>query len=65
MAEVQATKPFWQSKTFWMSLAVAVVPALSQSVRDSIAANPAIVESVLGGVFLVLRMVSNGKITIS
>lgn len=54
----------WQSKTLWVALIQAVV-AFLPGIQAWIAANPAIYGVALSGVFIVLRLVSGGKIVIS
>jgi hypothetical protein len=56
-------KSVFQSKTIWVALIMAIlgfVPVASQWV----AANPTIFMSITAGIFTVLRLVTNGKISI-
>lgn len=55
----------WESKTFWVSAILAVVPAVFPPAAAFIAANPALVSAGLAAVFSVLRLVSHGKVTLS
>ena len=56
-------KPAWTSKTFWMSLIVALAP-LVPSVSDWITINPGAFSGILGGVFAILRFVTKDKVVI-
>lgn len=56
-------KPSWQSKTVWLAVISALAP-LFPSVHSWIVSNPEMYASVLSGLFLVLRFLSNGKISI-
>lgn len=56
-------KSILKSKTFYVSLVVALAP-LFPAVQALVAANPEMVGAVLGGVFTVLRLVSAGKVSI-
>jgi hypothetical protein len=57
-------KPIYQSKTAWVSLIVAVA-AFFPTVQHFIVAQPELYGSILGGVFLVLRLVTKGKVDIA
>jgi hypothetical protein len=57
-----ATKPFWQSKTFWTNIvmgAASFIPAVKNNVT------PDLMAAAFTGVNVLLRFVSNGKITIT
>lgn len=58
----ESKKP-WQSKTMWTSLIVGAA-GFCPPVAALIAANPAVASMAIGGVFAILRKVSNGKIVI-
>jgi len=56
-------KPSWQSKTVWLAVISALAP-LVPSVHAWMIANPETYASVISGLFLVLRFLTNGKISI-
>ena len=56
-------KPVYLSKTFWMSLIVALAP-LAPQVSEWIAANPSAFSAICGGVFAILRFVTKDKVVI-
>lgn len=58
----ESKKP-WMSKTNWAALLVAVA-SFVPGVSSWVAANPDTFMQVLGGVFLLLRTITKGKISI-
>lgn len=58
------TKPAWTSKTVWISLIVALA-AFFPPVAAWIAGNPEAFGSIVGSVFLALRLITSGKISIT
>jgi hypothetical protein len=62
LVSVESKKP-WESKTNWTALLLALsafVPAVGEWVK----ANPDTTLQIIGGLFVVLRMLSKGKIEI-
>lgn len=58
-------KKIWQSKTVWASILTPIVTAFAPGVSHWVGANPQLFSSLLGGVFLLLRMISSGRISIA
>lgn len=57
------TKSPWKSKTIWIAV-ITALSALAPSVQKVISENPAAFAQVMACVFLVLRTISSGKISI-
>lgn len=60
---MESNKPSWQSKTVWLSLLTAVAP-LIPGASEFLAQNPDTVVSGLGLLFLALRLITKGKVSI-
>ena len=58
------SKPAWQSKTLWIALLTAAAP-LFPPVAVWIGANQLLFSAGLGAVFAGLRVITQGKVTIS
>lgn len=56
-------KKWWQSKTSWVSLLTAVM-SFYQPAWVWVEENPDVFMKVVGGLFLALRFVTKGKVTI-
>jgi len=56
-------KKSWESKTIWVSIAVAILP-LFPSISQIVSGNPELVSILLGGLFAALRFISKDKIVI-
>jgi hypothetical protein len=56
-------KSLLKSKTFYVSLIVAIAP-LFPAVSGFIAANPEAFSAILGGVFTVLRLITKDRVVI-
>lgn len=64
------SKPWYLSKTMWLNLVMGlaaalggIVPALAP-VKDWLAANVVLVNTVWAGLGLLLRLISNGKVVL-
>ena len=57
------TKPPWKSKTVWTGIVVAIA-ALIPTVSEWIKANPEAFSGIVGGIFVLLRIVTAGRIAI-
>lgn len=47
-----------KSKTFWFGLAVAILPFAEQAIHDPIVSNYPYLLTVIGGIVIILRLVS-------
>lgn len=56
-------KPAWASKTLWVSVLTAVLPAVYPPAAALLAANPELAAAAVGAVFAALRMISSHKVT--
>lgn len=56
-------KKVWESKTFWVSLLLALAP-LIPGASEFMSSQPELVNSVIVSIFMVLRLVSHGKISL-
>lgn len=63
MALIEETKKPWLSKQVWLSVIVAGASFIPGA-KEWLANNMEVVGSVLGGIILLLRVISNGKISI-
>ena len=61
--EVVEVKKPWQSKTNWISLLIALA-GFWPSAGDWVANNPDMFMKIMGGLFLGLRWVTKGKVSI-
>jgi len=62
MDEQQAKKP-WESKTVWKGIIIALA-ALSPVANDFVAKNPQLILIALGGVDVILRLITKDKISL-
>lgn len=58
------TKRPWQSKSNWVGLLLAIAPFFPQ-VKEFTSANPDLTLQIVGGIMILLRQVTKGKITIT
>ena len=56
------SKPIWKSKTFWSSLIVALAPLLPEF-GAWVSENPEAYSGMIGGLFILLRAITNTGIT--
>lgn len=57
----------WQSKTMWASAIVAVlplIPGVGPAVSTYLSVNPQVLMPVIGAVFAILRLISDGKVAL-
>lgn len=57
------SKPIWKSKTFWTGLVAAIAP-MFPPLQVWMMANPEAYNAILGGVFVLLRLVSSDKVSV-
>lgn len=58
-------KPFWQSKTIWFAIITAIAGALIPGATDWIKDNPEAFTTLMSTIFIVLRIVTKGKVYIN
>ncbi len=63
MEEIQPNKPSWESKTLWFALINALI-AFFPEAREWVATNPEIYMPILSGAFIVLRLLTKGRLSI-
>lgn len=64
MAEEKTSKKPWESKTLWVSAITAIAPLVAPPLNVWIAANPDLFASALGLMFMGLRMITKGEVSI-
>ena len=67
-AALSDSKPFWQSKTLWMSaltMLLPLVPGVGPVATAFIAANPVMFSAGVSVVFGALRLLTNNKVSVS
>ena len=57
-------KSVFKSKTFWVSLIVAIAPAIP-GLREWMVTNPEAFSAAIGAVFAGLRLITNSKVTLN
>jgi len=57
------SKKVWESKTFYVSVLLALAP-LIPGAQDFMKENPAVVSEAVVVIFMILRVVSHGKISL-
>jgi hypothetical protein len=58
-------KPFWQSKTFWVATVIPVALGFIPGAVQWAAANPVELSSFTSVLFILLRIVTKGAVTIT
>ena len=58
-------KRFWLSKTFWMNLILPILAFFVPTVSDWIVAHPKETALIWGGINIILRFITKGKVVIS
>ena len=60
-----ASKRPWESKTLWLAAITAIAPLVAPPLHEWISQNPDIFSSALGLMFMGLRLVTKGSVSVS